>query len=77
VVIAMHACRKYSGRVGRSAAAKQFDEQAIRLAVIAHLRHHETQYDRLLARGHGRLESRQIVHSEVERILDSWQESPA
>ena len=34
--IAEHACTKYSGRVGRSAAAKVLDEQAIRLAVIAH-----------------------------------------
>ena len=37
--IAEHACLKYSGRVGRSAAAKQFDEEAVRLAVIAHVRH--------------------------------------
>jgi hypothetical protein len=40
--IAEFACLKYSGRVGRSAAAKQLDEDAIRLAVIAHVRHHET-----------------------------------
>ena len=33
--IAEVACRKYSGRVGRSAAAKQLDENAVRLAVIA------------------------------------------
>ena len=31
--IADHACQKYSGRVGRSAAAKEFDVQAITLAV--------------------------------------------
>ena len=40
--IAEHACRKYSGRVGRSASAKALDENAVRLAVIAHLRHWET-----------------------------------
>jgi hypothetical protein len=43
--IAEHACCKYSGRVGRSAAAKELDEQAVRLAVIAHVRHPETEYD--------------------------------
>ena len=41
-VIAEHACQKYSGRVGQSASAKALDEQAVRLAVIAHLRHAET-----------------------------------
>jgi hypothetical protein len=37
--IAEHACLKYSGRVGRSAAAKAFDEEAVRLGVVAHIRH--------------------------------------
>jgi hypothetical protein len=32
--IAEHACTKYSGRVGRSAAAKALDEQVVHLAVI-------------------------------------------
>src|SRR3970040_1035452 len=54
VIIAEHACLKYSGRVGRSAAAKSLDETAVRLAVIAHIRHTETQYDDLLARGYDR-----------------------
>src|ERR1700730_6370392 len=48
--IAEHACRKYSGRVGRSAAAKSFDEEAVRLAVLAHIRHRETDYDQLLGK---------------------------
>ena len=50
-VIAEHACQKYSGRVGRSAGAKALDEKAIRLAVIAHIRHAETHYDDLLSQG--------------------------
>ena len=33
--IAEHACRKYSGRVGRSAAAKALDENAVRQSTIA------------------------------------------
>ncbi len=35
--IAGHACEKYSGRVGRSAAAKQFDPTAVRLAELRQL----------------------------------------
>jgi hypothetical protein len=38
-VIAEHACMKYSGRVGRSAEARSFDEDSVRLAIIAHIRH--------------------------------------
>jgi hypothetical protein len=47
-VIAEHACQKYSGRVGRSAGAKSLDEEFGRLAVIAHIRHAETNYDEFL-----------------------------
>jgi hypothetical protein len=57
VQIAEHACRKYSGRVGRSAAAKQFDEQAIQLAVVAHIRHRYIRYDELLFKGWDRMKS--------------------
>lgn len=49
-----HACLKFSGCVGRSAAAKKIGEQAVRLAVIAHMRHVETNYDALLAQGDDR-----------------------
>ena len=49
--IALHACQKYSGQVGRSASAKALDEKAIRLAVIAHIRHAETNNDALLSQG--------------------------
>ena len=43
--IAQHACEKHSGRVGRTANAKIFDKQMIDLAVEAHIRHMETNYD--------------------------------
>ena len=56
--IAEHACAKYSGRVGRSAAAKRLDDEAVRLAVIAHVRHAETEYDELLGRGVDRFDAR-------------------
>src|ERR1700730_15489897 len=47
--IAQHACRKYSDRVGRSAAARRFDEAAVLLAVAADRRHRATDYDELFA----------------------------
>jgi hypothetical protein len=71
--IAEHACQKYSGRVGRSASAKSLDEDAVRLAVIAHIRHRETNYDRLLARGYDRWDARAEVESAVYRTLKSWE----
>ena len=71
--IAEHACRKYSGRVGRSAAAKSFDEEAVRLAVVAHVRHRETNYDELLGEGWFRAEARARVREDVERICQEWE----
>jgi len=71
-LIAEHACRKYSGRVGRSAAAKSFDEEAVRLAVIAHIRHRETDYDELLGKGWFRHEARAHVRNRVEQISENW-----
>lgn len=70
--IASHACLKYSGRVGRSAAAKSSDEEAIGLAVKAHVRHRETDYDSLLAQGWDRLEARREVAGGVQDLLDGW-----
>ncbi len=73
--IAEHACLKYSGRVGRSASAKAFDEEAVRLAVIAHLRHRETKYDELLAMGYDRWEARDSVEDTIHEVLQKWKTS--
>jgi hypothetical protein len=70
--IALHACRKYSGRVGRSAAAKALDETPVTLAVRAHVRHVHTQYDALLGTGCERFEARSEVESDVERKMAEW-----
>lgn len=70
--IAEHACRKYSGRVGRSAAAKNLDPATIDLAVQAYVRHHETNYDELLMKGYERSEARRIVREMIDRTLDLW-----
>jgi hypothetical protein len=72
VTIAEHACLKYSGRVGRSAAAKDLDENAVRLAVLAHIRHVETPYDTLLAQGIERWDARAQVDRVVDRVLTDW-----
>ncbi len=74
--IAEHACRKYSGRVGRSASAKQFSPEAIDLAVQAHIRHTETDYDTLLSQGHDRHEARSQVRNKVKDILLKWKTDP-
>ncbi len=71
--IAEHACLKYSGRVGRSASAKSLDEEAVGLAAIAHIRHQETQYDRLLARGYERWDARREVEEAVGRVMKRWE----
>lgn len=70
--IAEHACEKYSGRVGRSAAAKAFDAEAVDLAVRAHLRHTHTEYDRLLSRGWERTEARSAIARKLEDALTEW-----
>ena len=72
LAIAHHACRKYSGRVGRSAAAKALDEQAVLLAVAAHVRHAQTDYDVLLAAGHERHEARRQIQARLDQVLATW-----
>ena len=70
--IAEHACVKYSGRIGRSRAARHFDETVIELAVQAHVRHRHTDYDQLLAGGMDRGEARAAMWATVQGVLDGW-----
>ena len=72
VTIAEHACLKYSGRVGRSERAKRFDEDSITLAVMAHIRHRETEYDHLLMRGMDRHDARRLVRNRIDELLERW-----
>ena len=71
--IAEHACQKYSGRVGRSAAAKELDTGAVELAVRAHVRHAHTRYDELLSRGVSRGEARGLCAGLVAKSLEQWE----
>lgn len=73
-IIAEHACLKYSGRVGRSAGAKSYEEEMVRLAVVAHVRHRETNYDSLLAKGWSRGEARSQVRDRVEAVVKDWRD---
>jgi hypothetical protein len=70
--IADHACQKYSGRVGRSSAAKAFDAEAIELAVKAHVRHKHTHYDQFLSNGWERTEARSAVADKVDQVMREW-----
>jgi len=70
--IARHATLRRSGRVGRTAAAKEMEERPLVLAVVAAIRHGYTRYDELLMTGMERSDARAAVRGEVERILADW-----
>ena len=64
--IASHAGLRGSGRVGRSAAGRTLDGQAIMLAVVASIRHEDTDYDDLLMSGVSREEARERIRPAIE-----------
>jgi hypothetical protein len=70
--VAEHAAQRGSGRVGRSAAGRALDPEAITLAVLASVRHLDTRYDDLLMSGTPRAEARVKVSADGERVLDGW-----
>lgn len=70
--IAEHAGQRGSGRVGRSAAARALDENAITLAVIASIRHLDTDYDGLLMSGVPRMEARERIRDRIEHKLEEF-----
>jgi hypothetical protein len=70
--IARHAGQRGSGRVGRSAAGRSLGEQAITLAVVASVRHEDTDYDSLLMAGVPREDARDRIRPAIDRVLASW-----
>jgi len=74
--IARHTCQKYSGRVGRASAAKRLDENAVTLAVQAHVRHAHTRYDELLLRGFDRPEAVSSTRDRTAAVLELWRQPP-
>ncbi len=70
--IARHAGTRGSGRVGRSAAGRALDERKTTLAVIASLRHEDTDYDRMLMSGVDRAVARERIRADIDRLLENW-----
>jgi hypothetical protein len=75
--IANHAGTRSSGRVGRSAAGRALEENAITLAVVASIRHENTPYDELLMAGVARSEARDRIREQLDQVLESWREQPS
>lgn len=72
LIIAQHACEKHSGRIGRTAKAKEFDEKMIDLAVEAHIRHAETNYDDQFGSGKTKRMIRTDVKPYVVSTMRKW-----
>lgn len=70
--IARHAGARSSGRVGRTSAGRALDPEAVRAAVVASVRHQDTDYDELLMRGVSRDEARHEVRDAIDEVLDRW-----
>jgi hypothetical protein len=74
--IGAHACEKHSGRVGRTAAAKELEDEMVRLAVVAHVRHLHTSYDQIIARTRDKRGSRDRIRHDVAAVLRQWEQPP-
>lgn len=72
MAIASHACQKHSGRVGRSAMARELDANAVHLAVVARIRHVHTNYDELLMKLGDRAAARHAVRDSIEATISRW-----
>ena len=70
--IAGHTAARGSGRVGRTAAGRKLDEQALTAAVTAAVRHRHTGYDSLLMSGLDRSLARERIADRVQEILGAW-----
>ena len=57
--------------------AKQLDADSVRLAVISHVRHAETDYDTLLGHNVERHDARRRVLAQIEQLLAGWEKSEA
>jgi hypothetical protein len=70
--IARHAATRGSGRVGRSAGGRALDPDAVYLAVVASVRHVDTDYDELLMLGVDRETARSRVWDRVDDVVNGW-----
>ncbi|KAH7079672.1 hypothetical protein FB567DRAFT_501916 [Paraphoma chrysanthemicola] len=65
-----HGFKKHSGRVGRTGSIP-LERKAV-LAVLAHVRHSHSEYDKLLRGGMDREDARRMVRKDVESIARGW-----
>jgi hypothetical protein len=70
--IAEHAAQRGSGRVGRTAAGRRLEQESVRLAVVASIRHRHTRYDEILMESADRAGARAQVREEIDEILRAW-----
>ena len=70
--IARHAGARSSGRIGRTSAGRLLTPEAVRLAVIASVRHEDTAYEDLLMSGVPRMEARELVREDIDKMLRAW-----
>ena len=70
--IAVHTSRRGSGGVGRSAAGRALEAEALNAAVVAAIRHRHTRYDQLLMHGYSRRDARDAVYDAISRLLERW-----
>jgi len=65
-------CDECGEELGRGALIRVIDGKAIRLAVVASIRHNHTRYDELLMDGWERHDARIEVSEDLDRVLDAW-----
>jgi len=70
--ISLHTSARGSGRVGRSAAGRALDPDAVTRAVVASVRHEDTAYDELLMTGVPREQARERIRNDIDRVLERW-----
>jgi hypothetical protein len=69
-LVLKHGFKKYSGRVGRTGQIPM--SKKVTLAVIAHVRHTHTGYDKLLDEGEEREQARKKIAKQTQAILREW-----
>ena len=70
--ISRHTGARGSGRVGRSAAGRALDPDAVTRSVVASARHEDTGYDELLMAGVPREQARERIRKDLEQVLERW-----
>ncbi len=70
--IAIHTAHRGSGRIGRSAAGRNLQPEAIALAVAAWIRHQHTNYDELLMQGVERQAAREMIRDQQQSVIAQW-----